>query len=197
MYYILFFIFYLLGTNLLELFHPNRKIAINNIQFFHATTASILGLLNQVYIFKYNSMGYFLFDLYDLCKNKKLNFANSLYIYHHIVIIYYMSLDPNKFNWIGVLTVGELSNLPTYYVYDEIQTKKNYDKLNIVYDNKKLMKWKTMQLLVYGIMRIPVATYLTYNEVKDYDKFIYMIPILPLYFLGMVWWYYMIKLFNK
>ena len=46
-------------------------------------------------------------------------------------------------------------------------------------------------------MRIPVATYLTYNEVKDYDKFIHMIPILPLYFLGMVWWYYMIKLFNK
>jgi len=197
MYYILFFIFYLSGTNLLELFHPNRKIAVNNIQFFHAITASILGLLNQVYIFKYNSIGFFLFDLYDLCKNKKLNIANSLYIYHHIVIVYYMSLDPNKYNWLGVLTTGELSNLPNYYVYDEIQTKKNYDELNIVYDKENLMKWKRIQLIVYGFMRIPVATYLTYNEVKEYDKFINIIPVLPLYFLGMVWWFYMIKLFNK
>lgn len=178
-------------------FFDKTKIALNNTQYTHAIIASILGLLNQVYIFKYNSMGYFLFDLYDLCKNKKLNITNLLYIYHHIVIIYYISLDSNKYNWLGVLTVGELSNIPTYYVYDEIQTKKNYDKLKIVYDNNNLMKWKKIQLIWYGIMRIPVATYLTYNEVKEYDKFIYMMPILPLYFLGMVWWYYMIKLFNK
>ena len=107
-----------------------------------------------------------------------------------------MSLDSNKYNWLRVLTVGELSNIPTYYVYDEIQKKKEISD-KTVYDNTNLMKWKTIQLVIYGIMRLPVATYLTYNEIKDYNKFKNVWPVVPLYFFGMIWWYYMIKLYKK
>ena len=194
MYELLSFGFYLFLDKFMNVFH-NKKIALNNTCFTHASLASIIGILNYPTLFKYHSTGFFLFDMYDLLHKKK-SLGNLLYLYHHIVCIYYMRLDPNIYNWLGIITTGELSNLSTYYVYDEIQKKKESSN-KAEYDNTNLMKWKTIQLVIYGIMRLPVATYLTYNEIKDYNKFKNVWPVVPLYFFGILWWYYMIKLYNK
>ena len=97
--------------------YTTKKLAMNYTALTHATSASIIWLFGTPIMMICNSGGYFLFDIYYLLKNRELNLTHSLYYYHHIASLYYMSLSPLKYNWFNILGVGELSNLPTYFVY--------------------------------------------------------------------------------
>ena len=62
------------------------------------------------------------------------------------------------------------------------------------YNKKNLAFWKKIQAYMYGVIRWPVLSYLTYstlNKVED-PRPIYV--VLPIYFMGIFW---TINLFKK
>lgn len=164
--------------------YTTKKLAMNYTAMSHATTASIIWLFGTPTMMIMNSGGYFLFDMLYLFKNRKINLMNLLYYYHHIACLYYMSLSPLKYNWFNVLGVGELSNIPTYFVYHYLKTDPG---------SEKLKRWKTVQKIWYGGHRIIVASILTYNEINHPERFWKLLPVLPLYTFGLLWAGFMFK----
>ena len=171
------FIFYNIVNVILE-FYNTKKLATNYTSLIHATTASILWVYGDLYIFRINTGGYFLFDMCYLIRNRELNLLHGLYYYHHCACLYYMSLDPTKHNRFNIITVGELSNLPTYIVYYYLKTDPHH---------MNLKKWKMVQKIWYGLLRLIVLSYMTYNEVTDPEKTLITLPIMPVYFMGLLW----------
>ena len=80
--------------------------------------------------------------------------------------------------------VGELSNIPNYIVYHYLKTDP---------EGESLKKWRIVQKVWYGSIRIIVASVLTYHELKDPVRFKMLWPVAPLYLLGMTWALTMIK----
>ena len=69
------------------------------------------------------STGYFLFDSHYILQYEKLTPTRLAWLYHHIAIIYYIHQNPLVYNGHKLLFWGELSNIPTYFVYHYLQKK--------------------------------------------------------------------------
>ena len=179
---ILGFIQYYFLNILLEDF-TTKKLAMNYTAFFHVISCTYFWLFETPNFFIYNSGGYFLFYLYYLLRYRAVNLTHTMYYYHHIVCLYYMSLSPLEYNWFNILGVGELSNIPNYIVYHYLKTDPQ---------GESLKKWRIVQKIWYGSIRIIVASVLTYNELKDPVRFKMLWPVAPLYLLGLVWAFRMI-----
>ena len=166
------FIYYILQK------YQTKKLAANSASLIHASTTVILWLTGSVELVKYNTQGYFLFDSMHILITKKINIANIVFLYHHIAGTYYLSLSPNKFNWFALAGVGELGNIPNYFVYYmlKVNPKSVYMK-----------KMKLFQKVWFGGIRLIPCSVLTYKEVKDTTKLIALLPVIPLYFVGLVW----------
>ena len=171
------FIFYNIVNFFFE-FYNTKKLAINYTALIHATTASIVWIYGDPYIFKINTGGYFLFDILYLLRNREINLLHALYYYHHCSCLYYMTLDPKIYNWFNIISVGEMSNIPSYFVYYYL--KKNPNDIN-------LKKWKIIQKVWYGFLRVIILSYMTYNEVIDPIKTLTVMPVLPVYFMSLLW----------
>ena len=163
--------------------YQNKKLAMNSTSFVHACSASIISLLGNWKLMRFNTGGYFLFDILYIIRNSKINILNILYFYHHIAGLYYISLNPNVYNWVTNIGWGEFSNIMNYIVYYYLKTG----------DTKKIILWKKIQLIWFGFMRIILFSYLGYNEIKDEKKRKKLYPVIPLYLLGLIWTYGMIK----
>ena len=162
----------------------SHNLSSNYTASFHASSSIILWLLNKPYLFRCNSIGYFAYDMLDIFINKKMKLLDFIYIYHHLVSIYYISLNPIKYNWFNVIAMGEIGNIPNYFVYHYLKTNPQSYNLKI---------WKGMQKIIYGTVRIPVASYLTFNEISQPGHLKMVWPVVPLYLLGLVWSYVIIK----
>ena len=167
------FVSYNILNNILQKYNT-KKLAMNYTALSHATTASIIWLFGTPTMMICNTGGYFLFDIYYLFNNRELNFTHSLYYYHHIACLYYMSLSPLKYNWFYIIGVGEFGNIPNYIVYHYLKTEPQ---------GEKLKRWKMVQKVFYGGIRFIVASVMTYNELNDPERFWKVLPVLPLYFL--------------
>jgi hypothetical protein len=177
----------------------NKKLALNSTALIQATTSSFIWLYGSSTQLRINTSGYFLFDLLYLLTQREKNFLHSTYYYHHLVSIYYMSLDPINFNWFNIIGVGEVSNIPGYIVYYYLKTKPvtrqgvltdseiAVEKLEKQLYNSKLEFWKSVQKFWFSGIRVIVATYLTYNELIKPNHIKPLLPVIPLYFLGIVW----------
>ena len=97
--------------------YQDKKLAMNSTSSIHACSASLIGLIGNWKLMRMNTGGYFLFDIIQLIKNRKMNLVNSLYLYHHTAGLYYMSLNPNIHNWVKNIGWGEFSNIMNYIVY--------------------------------------------------------------------------------
>ena len=164
--------------------YQTRKLANNSCSFIHASSTVVLWLMGSVTWVKYNTQGYFIYDTINMLLNRKLNISYISLIYHHIAGTYYLSLNPERFNWFDIAGVGELGNIPNYFVYHLM--KKNPES---VY----LSKLKIFQKVWFGFIRIFPCTVLTYYEVNEINKAITLIPVIPLYFVGLVWTGVMLK----
>ena len=162
----------------------SHNLSSNYTASVHASSSIILWLLNKPYLFRYNSMGYFAYDILDIFINKKMKLLDYVYIYHHLASIYYMSLNPMIYNWFNIIAMGEIGNIPNYFVYHYLKT--NPESYN-------LKTWKAIQKIVYGVVRIPIATYLTLNEISQPGHLKVVAPVTPLYFFGLVWAYVIIN----
>ena len=129
-------------------------------------------------------MGYFAYDIIDIVINKKLYSLDFFYIYHHFASIYYMTLNHIEYNWFNAIGMGEIGNIPNYFVYHYLKT--NPESYN-------LKTWKSIQRIVYGVIRIPIATYLTLNEISQPGHLKVVAPVTPLYFFGLAWAYVIIN----
>lgn len=175
----------------------NRKMSNNFTALTHAVGSTLLAGRYLIYtknmdnyynLISYSS-AYFIYDLSYLIKYWEPKPLNYAYIYHHLASLYLMHEDPHKYYGGHILFFGELSNIPSYFVY-YYQKQKN--KKNLV----KRLKW--VQFILYATIRIPVMTKIlsgAYYNSKEKDGSI--VPFLvgaPVYVLGLIWTK---KLFNK
>ena len=158
--------------------YQRRKLADNTCSLIHASSTVVLWLMGSVTWVKYNTQGYFIYDTINMLVNRKLNIQYISLIYHHIAGTYYLSLNPERFNWFDLAGVGELGNLPNYFVYYLMKTNPESVHLN---------KLKMYQKIWFGFIRIVPCSVLTYYEVNDINKAITLIPVIPLYFVGLIW----------
>jgi hypothetical protein len=161
---------------------PDFKISNNLVSLSHASF-SVLSCIsfyltyddNIFFICKHFSTGYFLYDLFFMLNNRKLNFFYYCMIYHHIISIYGLHIKGNYYQ-IELLFWGELSNIPSYFVYNELYTKGNY-----------LEFWKDIQLLLYSCIRIPVIGYFFLLNVLYGDTILISVAMFPVYLMGIGW----------
>ena len=190
----------ILGTSLF--FLVNRMFALNckknnlvtnytsGVHAFSSTTLSLahlisdkLNILNQYnldlfgYGIKSFSSGYFIYDsIITLLTQKGLN--RFVFLYHHIFSLLIIN---NTINYpiYQVLFWAELSNLPYYMVY--------YYLHQPILNHKKIKLWKDIQKYLYFIVRVPIMSVYTYNQLFYNDHTIYNYMMVPVYLLGCMW----------
>ena len=169
-------IFKLLDKNM------NSNLSRNFVAAFHAINVVINILVYFItenikfyHDCAYFSSGFFLFDMYYMLKYEKIKTPNLILLYHHVIVIYSLSLQLNYYQDIG-LFFGELSNIPNYFVYHSLKT----NKLDLVF-------WKKIQKYVYGPIRI---TFLGYSVYLNYfyapDRHVLCLAF-PIYLMGIGW----------
>jgi hypothetical protein len=158
--------------------YQTKKLAANSCSFIHASSTVVLWSMGYINLIKYNTQGYFLFDTFNMLLTQKHSISNMALLYHHIAGTYYLSLNPEIFDWFNVAGVGELGNIPNYFVYYLLKSNP---------ESVYLSKLKMLQKIWFGFIRIFPCSILTYYEVNEMNKAITLIPVIPLYFLGLVW----------
>lgn len=192
----------------------NKKNARNMVAFTHASGSVVINFLYflSYYIFgssmlltkfllktSFNySIGYFLYDLYYILSFDKLNFLRYCYIYHHLGAMYIIYNSHLLTAVPIILFTGELSNIPSYYIYHNLHLdNKTYETEQQVVTYKKIQKY------LYGFLRVPVMSYLMYditsNIFASTENFISS-PYLglltagfPIYLMGLAWTYQLFK----
>ncbi len=194
-YYFSNLFFHVLHSRLSKIF--NHKMANNFTALTHATGSTLLAfnyLLNTQNKDNYSklitfSSGYFIYDLMFLFKFWQPKILNYSYTYHHFASLYLMHQDPTKYYGGHILFFGELSNIPSYFVY---YYKKQKNKEHLV----KKLKW--LQFLLYSFIRVPIMTKLLndsyYNSNEENGSIVPFLVGAPVYIMGLIWTK---KLFNK
>lgn len=150
-----------------------RKIAYNYVSLTHAFLCILFYFISFNYV-RFNSIGYFIYDSIYILSEKKINFVNLCYLYHHFILTYLLFLEVKEISF--VLMLGELSNIPTYIVYYFIQIEDQ--------ENKKI--WLIIQKLTYISIRVFAFTYiLLMSDINDW----YMKNLYIIYIFGIIWSY--------
>ena len=193
-YYFNFIFFNILHKQLTSKY--DSKMSNNFTAMVHAIGSTILAgrYITNKTSENYNTLtsyssAYFLYDMLFILKywhGRSLDYA---YVYHHFASLYLMHQDPLKYYGGHILFFGELSNIPSYFVY-YYQKQKNKESL------VKKLKWA--QFILYSGIRIPIMTKIlndAYENSKQEGGSI--LPFLigaPVYLMGLIWTK---KLFNK
>jgi len=172
----------------------NKKNSRNLVAALHALFSVIL---NGIYLFTGNntigfishclSLGYFSFDLYYMFLFEKINLLRILFIYHHLASIYMIFNHHLIYNSHQLLFFGELSNLPSYVVYHYMHNNTEDVCTYII-----IKMFKKIQKIVYGIIRIPIMTYILVNMINTLDftnpDVVKIVTIIsPVYMMGLIW----------
>ena len=188
--------FYLTNKYLENYF--NKKNARNFVAGIHAFSSVILNsgylittnlLLNQVSL--NFSIGYFLYDSYYIIRYDKRKFIckqkDYCYLYHHFASLY-LIYNHDNFDYIHqIILLGELSNLPSYFIYHYLHSDKITEQIQ-----NKISLFKGIQKVLYTLIRIPVMSYVLKNLITSLDmknsKILSMCGIaFPVYIMGLFW----------
>lgn len=172
----------------------NYKISNNFTSLIHASGSTILSLRylllkndkNYTNLISYSS-SFFAYDILFLLRNWENKTINYAYFYHHLASIYLMYQNPSIYKGGHFLFLGELSNIPSYFVY---YYKKKPGKEKLV----KKLKW--IQFFLYSFIRVPIVTLLL-KDIYFTNKRVNYTPLIvgtPIYFMGLIWTK---KLYNK
>ena len=172
----------------------DSKMSNNFTAMTHATGGSILGFSYLIsrnpmlyYFLKTFSTGYFLYDMNFILKKGNFDQLNLAYLYHHFASIYIINKNPIIYKGGNILFWGELSNIPSYFVYYCIKHK----------DNPAIAKHipflKKLQFFMYAGIRLPVMGYLAVKTLMTADKPLEFAPVIPVYIMGTIWSYKMYK----
>ena len=127
------------------------------------------------------STGYFLFDSHYILQNEKLTTTRLAWLYHHIVTIYYIHQDPIVYNGHKLLFWGELSNIPSYFVYHYLQKQMT--------NTWRFKVWFMLQKILYTGIRLPFFAYLTKQIYQNIPHKGPLMVIMPVYIMGIIWTY--------
>ena len=179
------FIFFNFLESKLNIFF-DLKIANNFTAFTHAFGSTILSLRylvdktsnNYSCLTSYSS-AFFAYDILYLLRNWENKSINYAYLYHHTSSIFLMYQNPLIYKSGLLLFLGELSNLPSYFVY---YYSKQPEKKKLV----KKLKWT--QFLLYSFIRVPLATKILSDVYlsKEANNLV-LIAGIPIYLMGLIW----------
>jgi len=162
-----------------------KKLARNASALTHATGAVALNALHIIYpttrLFTTCtvwSTGYFLYDTYFMVRYTQINALRVAFIYHHMAAIYLIGHPPNLYYGDQILFLGELSNIPSYFVYHYLHTDPT---------STKLAWWLLMQKLIYAGIRVPVLTWVTVNAFRNAPNKFPILVASPVYLMGLAW----------
>ena len=177
----------------------NMKIANSFTSVTHVSFNIFLSILyfctnKYSILIQLNSGGYYLYDSYYIIQKKNFDLLRIMYLYHHITIFMYILLDPNEFNWIYTLFFAELSNIPNYIVYYNLQLDK---KLKLKDKSPSTIFYMKIQFYFYAIIRIFFIGYFGFLDLlhDDVPYIIYMTSIL--YVFGLIWFSFMFNQYVK
>lgn len=165
--------------------HYNEKLTTNIISALHASGSILLSnkylkTKNNFNSLKFFSTGYFLFDILNMLRNKRMKSPLHWgYIYHHLTSIYLLHYGDYETIMAKVFLYAELSNITTYPLYHYLHQTESH--------KRKIMILKLAQKVVYTGIRIPLLTCLFYHFMhqKRPNSFVY--PIFSLYLMGVIW----------
>lgn len=174
----------------------NKKIINNFLSFIHIFLLFMFSLIYEVsshnnmwleYI-KFNTCGYFFYDVLTIIKHRQFSKFNIFMLYHHILLSIYFLNKSDGSNWYLLLWYGEMSNIPSHFVYHYLQKEK--EGIN---NNVKIKILKSVQIYVYGFLRVIVVSYYMFYEfqhvyyTEPHYADIYFYLSIPLYIMGLVW----------
>ena len=163
------------ARNFVSLTHACNAIGLSGLHIFLNNDAI---LYNKATIW---STGYFLYDILSMLRHDKLDIMRYAYLYHHMASIYIIHHNPTQYYGDQILFWGELSNIPSYFVYYYLHTK---------YPNhKKIKMWTTIQKWVYAGIRLPVLGYIAVKSVQNSPTKGPISAALPVYLMGLIWTY--------
>mgnify|MGYP003998452529 CR=1 FL=1 len=178
--------------------YTDYKLLRNKFSSTHAHGSIItcsFGFINKFKLLPiFWSFGYFSYDLYlclkklfnkDIKEYKNITFA---YVIHHlfsIIAIYFMSYKIYKDIIIKTLLIAELSNLPSYYIYNYIGNNNE--------NSIECKKIKLIQLILYPFIRIIIIGYIIYKNINIIPKILFP-GVFLIYSMGLIWSF---KLCNK
>jgi len=170
----------------------NQKLARNSVALLHAIITVVQNLFYmkiphpKLYeLCKIWSSGYFLWDTLFILQQEKLNILRLAYIYHHLTAIYIINKPPQFYHGDTMLFWGELSNIPSYFVYYYLHTNP---------ESSELKSWLKLQKWFYGCIRIPILGKMLISLWKTAPNKFPIAVISPVYLMGVIWTY---TLFNK
>ena len=123
-----------------------------------------------------------------ILKNWKASQLNYAYMYHHFASLYLMHQNPLLYKGGHILFFGELSNLPSYFVYYYQKKNKN---------SSLVKKLKYLQFLLYAGIRVPVISKIlldAYNSSRETGNYLPLVVGSPVFLMGLIWTK---KLYNK
>jgi len=173
--------------------HIPTKQANNIVSFTHAAGATCLNLLLRTNVINFSVMrnfstGYFIYDVIEMIRSKKVTMMNIGYLYHHLASIYLLnsSVNPSLVN--KIFFWAELSNLPTYPLYHYLHQKGDH--------KDKIKKLQMLQKIVFTGIRVIVISKMIHRYLKE--KGGQNIPkpllaVLPIYFMGLAWTYKILR----
>ena len=175
----------LIARNWTGLFHATGAILLSGVYIYLNSSYTSFNIneetMNNFYYFiKKFLIGYFLNDTTFIFRFEKLTPLKFGFVYHHLATSYLLNIGPtiyaDKF-----LLLGELSNIPIYFIYYYLKQ----DKLTCT-EECKLQLWKYSQKILYSGIRIPIMGYYSYyafHKLNIYDQTL----LLPLYSMGFLW----------
>ena len=187
----------LIENELNRCFPKEKKNIINNfLSSFHICSLFMFSFLYEISLYnimwleyiKYNTCGYFFYDVLTIIKNRQFSKSNIIMIYHHVIASVYFLNTTNGSYWYLLLWYGEMSNIPSQFVYHYLQREKQGINHTV-----KLIILKSVQLYVYGFLRVIIISYymfyefqhVYYSEPNNGDIYYYL--TIPVYIMGLLW----------
>ena len=168
----------------------SRSQSRNLVCLTHAVCSVFMNSNSNLYKYSKNmSTGYFIYDMIFALRYDKYNLSQLFYHYHHLTTIYIINQNPKYYLGDKILFWGELSNIPSYFVYYYLH-KEIVNKNNVTF-------WKNIQKYVYAFIRIPILGNVLYKLLKISPSKAPTLTIIPLYLLGIFWTFKLFKQSKK
>jgi len=167
-------------------FKYSKKLSSNYVSLTHASGAIILAALYKLYkkdhmyrSLKLWSSGYFIADSLTMIASGRMNIMTMAYLYHHFAATYILHQNPAIYMAADWMLWGELSNIPTYFVYHYLHSKVPADK--------QLLMWKQIQKFVYTGIRMGLISKLAVKAWRKPRNKKPVLVVFPIYLMGLMW----------
>lgn len=168
--------------------NERKKLAIN----FTSATHTLICLTLGIYYYCTNNIGvlllsnsfsinYFIFDTINILSSDKCKISNLIFLFHHVNTIYLLTHINSYSNLSRILYscmfFGEISNIPYFFIYFFIKTKKS---------PMLIKKSKQIQKYLYIFIRTFIGSYFYYSLNYYYLSKIQFIVLTNMYIFSLI-----------